>query len=193
MWIGGRSEVDDIWYWTDGSKWDSFQKWSAFASQNSDEISLKCLYLDPSHYFAHSFDWNTDSCTYSRPFICKFPITEMRKSYKMSLSEMGERIHFWMQLKDMAVEELHEQGKMPGFSFSWRVEGERNENIKDWEVEVAQIGRKIESPGWGENIEEALDDESPIYKASILTDKLAEDLGNEDTLVIKLEIETARL
>ena len=189
VWIGGRSETENIWQWADGSEWGIFQKWSHEALRNGEETSDKCLLLALSYFYRYTFDWEVAPCTQTFPFICKFPKTPMKKLYEMPLSEMGNRIHFWMQLKDVAAEQLHEKGKMPGFSFSWRVEGEREVNTKDWEVEVNHIGRRIESPGWRDSIKEVLDDEKPIYKASILTGNLVEEMGDEDTLVIELEIE----
>ena len=177
VWIGGRSEVDNNWYWTDGSEWGTFQRWSSEALRY-DETSDKCLRLTPSPFIIDSLDWEVDSCAKTLPSICKIPKIPMKRSYEMPLSEIGDKIHFWMQLKDMTAERLHEKGKMPGFSFSWRVEGERGGNISEWEVEVNQIGRKIESPGWGESVEEVLDNENLIYKASILTNNLAEEMSD---------------
>ena len=128
VWIGGRSEEEDNWYWSDDSEWGNFQKWSPEALRNSEETSDKCLQMKDSFSYIDSFDWEVESCTETLAFICKFPKTPIGNAYKIPLSETGDSIHFWMRYKDMAAEELYKKGKLPGFTFTWKVESEINNN-----------------------------------------------------------------
>ena len=69
---------------------------------------------------------------------------------------------------------------MPGFRMSWRVEGEQE---RDMGVEVEEVGRRVESPGWGQPWEESWWRESHTYKVSLLMEQVVERMEAGDSLV----------
>ena len=73
----------------------------------------------------------------------------------------------------------------------WKLEG--GLETPDMEAEVGQVGRALETPGWGQNYPGSFSSwwaNSHTYKASLVMEDVFELMEENDTLVVELTAET---
>ena len=192
------------WEWVDGSPWSDkdsggFSKWPFNCEDDWYQNNYwrcddqpKCMYL--------WYDWwYPTRCNDRRVYICQFKPSNAEASYSFKKDNIGNSINIYM---DLSMDRL--QGtNAPGFKVTvnftqlmswiqvfWKVEG--GLEWPNMEAEVGQLGRGLETPGWGQDYPGSFVSwwaKRHTYKANLAMEKALELMEENDTLVVNLESE----
>ena len=119
-------------------------------------------------------------------FVCEFQLQPASNEYTLTKDMLGDSVNFLMRVKEVQPEILQKRESMPGFRISWKVEGLQ---LRDMEVEVGEVGRRVESPGWGQPWEESWWRENHTFKVSLLMEQVVERMEAGDTFVVEVEVD----
>ena len=61
--------------------------------------------------------------------------------------------------------------------------------ITNLETEVGQVGRQVETPGWGEEYSEEWDLQGHVFKALLVMEEAMEMMEEDDTLVVEVTVD----
>ena len=142
-WIGAKYGLDDEFQWADGSPWTGFSNWDG-----GREKSGGCVYAWDT--------WGVLPCEDLWPYVCEFH-RQPARDLSLTSDMFGDSVNFWITVKDVPLETPQRREKMPGFRMSWRMEGLE---VRAMEVEVGEVGMRVESPSWRQRREESLLGES---------------------------------
>ena len=181
FWLGGKYDNMQGWQWTDKSPWDGTAPYVWGFSQ-----SEYCLFSRPYGINGELYAYSS-KCTLTRVFFCKFPKKPVKRTYSLSHDMIGGNITIWMKLKKSGPEYLQKRGRMPGFRLSWSVEEKKR---RGREVELRDVGRFVETPFWGEQLNKDWKYSDHFYKATLLMDDIYDQMNEQDKLIIDLTAET---
>ena len=110
--------------------------------------------------------WGVLDCSSRKYYVCEFEGKPAGKEYKLTKEMLGDSVLLRMEqvdvpLGDAGNSHINLNGKMPSFKISWKLD--RLEAM-DMEGEVGEVGRRVESPGYGQPWEESWWIENHTYK-----------------------------
>ena len=179
--MGGSDMAEEgVWEWTDALKpWGTFTNWAKDEPKEGGAGAVKTKGKD-------NFKWEVGMIPFPRQFICRFERSILKSSsFRWNKKELGHSLNFWLSLSKMAVEGMVGREKMPGMKISWKVEGEERRR-SSMQIETGEVGRKVESPLFGNPGWDLWAKAAHVHKASLLTSNLAERMNDGDSLVVEV-------
>ena len=181
FWLGGSDMAEEgVWEWTDRQKvWGRFTNWVKEEPNAGGAGAVKTKGKD-------NFKWEVGMRPFPRQFICRFERSILKSSsYRWNRKELGHSLNFWLRPSKMALEEMVGREKMPGMNISWKVEGEERKR-SSMQIETGEVGRKVESPHFGNLGYDQWAEARHVHKASLVTSDLAERMNVGDSLVVEV-------
>ena len=121
--------------------------------------------------------------------MCGFRKETPKPVYELAYEQLDDAVHLWYHPHIIPLETM--MGKvMPGFEMSWSITNITEERELNFlEVEVDNVEGKLETPNFEEPLEEEWGWSEHIFKASLLTDKIAEVMDEESLLLVDLHFD----
>ena len=216
-WIGGRRlEIrEESWAWSDGSTWSDIANWYGGYEYYVDSEHYSDDYFNEHNECLKIYRewWMPDRCTSELPYICRFLPKASKADYQLSKDHLGHSISFWMddlgsslQGKEMLGFKVNMKAnkferllQSPAINFvsnfcvlcvikvDWDIESSLE--ITNLEAEVGQVGRRLETPGWGQEYSPEWGLEGHVFKASLVMEEAMEVMEEGDTLVIEVAVD----
>ena len=193
VWIGGSDQKEKgVIVWSDGSPFDYIDSRSRLRPINNECVRLN-----------EQGAWVLVKCNLNHPFICHYDsIIRVKGTTNLTLTYSKDKLTGELQVMysykyDASSNKLLDswlEKRMTGFKISWRIE---NINLP-LETTIKDIGRSVQTPGFGGGIiEEALYISDQSYTSTLLlptTEKVSKwALGRQVvdwSLVIMLDVIT---
>ena len=181
LWLGGSDMVEEgVWQWTDKTPWGNFTHWAKDEPREDLAGGVKTKGGD-------NFKWEVGSRAYPRQFVCRFERSVVNtSSFQLSKKELGHSLNFWLSPSQKSLEEMVGREKMPSLNISWEVEMEERSR-SSLHLETKEVGRKVESPQFGElGYKTWVKTSEHLAKVSLVTGTLAESMRDGETLVVEI-------
>ena len=180
VWLGGSNQEEEgPLRWSDGSPW-GYTQWEEVPKKDQ---KMKCVYMLNGLWGLYEY------ILHLRNFVCRYD-SILRGSTNLTLTYTKKQItgelHFIYsyQVSSQELQDSWLDKRMTGFKMSWRIE-----NNPPMEMTTSEVGRSVQTPGFGgDSFDEAFYLSNQAYTSTLLLPS-AEQIG-KGSLVIQLEEDT---